>query len=333
MKNNTEYAITSLKTINIHYTINFPSEVYTLIQLENNFILAGLGNGSLYFFNVNNIQKPFFILNVDDTPITNILQLKNGTIVCATKNPSICTIVEHPQNKNEYEVDKRINIKIQGHQINKIIELENNNIISIDNAYISLWSNKFDLIKEKKINSPIIDIILLNKNKFVCALPLKKCLKYFESEKLNQEYEIKNIKFIQSLDLNNIFCILNDEFLFVGGCLGCIYLINLKYKEFVANIKLRNEKEIITSVYNLVNGDLLCGGSLVFDDNNNKVVKVESDLIQFQYRQYKNSFKEIARKKGLHENIIRDIKEIINHKKMKEVVTVSLDGTIILLNN
>ena len=311
MKNNTEYAITSLKTINIHYTINFPSEVYTLIQLENNFILAGLGNGSLYFFNVNNIQKPFFILNVDDTPITNILQLKNGTIVCATKNPSICTIVEHPQNKNEYEVDKRINIKIQGHQINKIIELENNNIISIDNAYISLWSNKFDLIKEKKINSPIIDIILLNKNKFVCALPLKKCLKYFESEKLNQEYEIKNIKFIQSLDLNN----------------------NLIYKEFVANIKLRNEKEIITSVYNLINGDLLCGGSLVFDDNNNKVVKVESDLIQFQYRQYKNSFKEIARKKGLHENIIRDIKEIINHKKMKEVVTVSLDGTIILLNN
>ena len=99
MKNNTEYAITSLKTINIHYTINFPSEVYTLIQLENNFILAGLGNGSL----------PFFILNVDDTPITNILQLKNGTIVCATKNPSICTIVEHPQNKNEYEVDKSNN--------------------------------------------------------------------------------------------------------------------------------------------------------------------------------------------------------------------------------
>ena len=131
--------------------------------------------------------------------------------------------------------------------------------------------------------------------------------------------------------INNIFAILNDELLFVGGCLGCIYLINIQHKEFVANLYLANEKEIITSVYNLTNGNLVCGGSLAFDDNN-KVIQVVSDLVQYEYRQYKNELKEISRKKNIHSNIIRNIKEIINHKEMKELVTVSLDGTILIWN-
>ena len=110
-----------------------------------------------------------------------------------------------------------------------------------------------------------------------------------------------------------------------------IYLVNIKYNEFVANVKLGDERKIITSVYNLPNGDLLCGGSLVIDDSN-KVVDVVSDLIQYKYKQYQNYFREVYRKKGIHSNIIRDLKEIINYKKMKEIVTVSLDGKVILLN-
>jgi len=323
--------ITSLKNLNIHYTLSFPSEVYTLVQLERGLILIGLGDGSIYFYKVENITNHFFILKADENPIINILELKNGSLICTTNTPSICIINEHPQNKNEYQVAKRINTKSQGKQINKLIELENENLISVDNTYISLWSNKLDLIKEKKINSPIIDAIELNKKKFVCALPLKKCVRYYEKDNLNQKYEIKNIKFIQNIEINNIFCILNDELLFIGGCFGCIYLVNIKYNEFVANVKLEDERQIITSVYNLPNGDLLCGGSLVIDDSN-KVVDVVSDLIQYKYKQYQNYFREIYRKKGLHSNIIRDLKEIINYKKMKEIVSVSLDGKVILLN-
>ena len=330
-KNDYSPSITSLKNLNIHYTLDFPSEVYTLVQLESGLILIGLGDGSIYFYKVENITKHFFILKADENPILNIIELKNGSIVCTTNAPSICTISEHPQNKNEYQVEKRINTKSQGKQINKIIELDNEKLISVDNAYISLWSNKFDLIKEKKINSPIIDVIELNKKKFVCAMPMKKCVRYYENENLNQKYEIKNIKFIQNVEFNNIFCILNDELLFIGGCFGCIYLVNVKYNEFVANVKLGDERQIITSVYNLSNGDLLCGGSLVIDDSN-KVVDVVSDLIQYKYKQYQNYFREIYRKKGIHSNIIRDLKEIINYKKMKEIITISLDGKVILLN-
>ena len=179
-------SITTLNNINIHHTLNLPSEIYTLIQLENGLILIGLGNGSLYIFNKNNFLKPFLILNIDRFPIINIIELKNNSIICTSNKPAIFIVKENPQNKNEYEIIKKINTKTQGHQINKIIELPNENIISIDNSYITLWNNKLDLIKEKKIGSPLIDIICINKKRVACALPLKKLIIYFENEKLNQ---------------------------------------------------------------------------------------------------------------------------------------------------
>ena len=330
-KSSFDSSITSLKTINIHHKINLPSEIYTLVQLENSLILIGLGNGSLYIYKKENILEPAYVLKVDKHPIVNILQLKDDTIICTSNFPSIFILKENPQNKVEYEISKKISTKSQGKQINKIISLPNDNLVLIDNVFITLWTNKLELKKEKKINTPIIDIISINKKTLACALPLKKAIIYLENEKLNQEYEFKNIKFIDSIDFNNIFSIINDELLFVGGCLGCIYLINLHHKEFVANIYLANNKEIITSVYNLVNGNLLCGGSFVVD-NDNKLVKVDSDLVQYEYRQYENAIKEISRKKGIHSNIIRIITEIINHKEMKELVTVSLDGNVIIWN-
>ena len=330
LKSNYDSSITNLKTIN-HYSLNLETEIYCIIQLENGLIILGLGNGSIYFYKKENLLSPFNTIKVDKFPITNIIQLKNNSIVCTSNNPSIFIINQNPQNGNEYEIEKKVKVKPQGKQINKIIELSNENLISIDNYFVTLWSNNLDEIKEKKLNSPIIDIIQLNKKRIACALPIKKLILYLEPEKLNQEYEFKNIKFINTLDFNNIFSILNGDLLFVGGCLGCIYLINLQHKEFVANLNLIDNNQVITSIYNLVNGDLLCGVSFILIDNE-KVTKVDSDLIQYKYNQYKNSLREISKKERIHSNIIRKIKEIINHKEMKELVSISLDGKSIIWN-
>ena len=89
LKSNYDSSITSLKKINIHYTLNLPSEIYTLIQLENGLILIGLGDGSLYIYNRENNLKPSYILKVDKYPIVNILQLKDETIICTSNYPSI----------------------------------------------------------------------------------------------------------------------------------------------------------------------------------------------------------------------------------------------------
>ena len=332
LKANIDSSITSLSKMHLFNKFNFPSEVYTVVQLNNGTILEGLGNGSIYFFMNDNLINPSNILNVDKFPITNIIQLENNSIICSSNSPSLFIIKENPQIKNEYEIIKKKNTKSYPQQnINKIIELPNENLIYIDNYFITMTKNDLSLIKEKKINSPIIDIILINKKTVVCALPAKKSIIYFETEKLNQEKEIKNIKFLQTVDFNNIFCILNHELLFVGGCLGCIYLISLKNTNFIAHLNLVNNREIITSVYNLKNGDLACGVSIV-EDINDKVVGVISDLVQFEYKEYQNSFQEIHRLKKLHSNIIRVVKEIINHKGMKILISASLDGTTHFFN-
>ena len=61
-KNDYSPSITSLKNLNIHYTLDFPSEVYTLVQLESGLILIGLGDGSIYFYKVENITKHLYVI-------------------------------------------------------------------------------------------------------------------------------------------------------------------------------------------------------------------------------------------------------------------------------
>ena len=333
LKQKCDSSVRNLDTIHLHHLINLNSEVYSYIQLENTLIIIGLGNGTINYFNKEDLFNPFFILHLDNHPISNITPIPNNLIACSSNKPTIFIVGEDPQNRGEYEIKNKINLKNSANQINKIVSLENSNILTIDNCFISLWSSNFDIIREKKINSPIVDLLLLKKKKFVCALPLKQCLTFYEHEKLTETYNIKDIKFISCVDFNNILCLFSDEdLILVGGCLGSIYLVNLKYKEFIANIKLENTKGIVTSVYQLVNGDFVCGVSQVFADEAGENVKVSSDLVQYQYRALSNSFREISRKKDIHSNIIRIIIEIINHKEMKELITASLDGSVKVWN-
>ena len=334
LKQKCDSSIRNLNTIHLHHLISLNSEIYSYIQLENSLlIIIGLGNGTINYFHKEDLFNPFFILHLDNQPITNIAPISNNLIACSSSKPAIYIVGEHPQNQGEYEIKNKINIKNTSVQINKIVSLENSKILTIDNCFLSLWSSNFDIIKEKKINSPIVDLVLLKKKNFVCALPLKQSLTFFEHEKLSETYNIKDIKFISCVDFNNILCLFSDEdLLFVGGCLGSIYLVNLKYKEFIANIKLENLKGIVTSVYQLVNGDFVCGVSQVFADEQGENVKVCSDMVQYQFKSLSNSFKEISRKNEIHSNIIRVIIEILNHKEMKEIITASLDGNIKVWN-
>lgn len=333
LKQQCDSSIRNLSTIHLHHLINMNSEIYSYIQIEENMIIIGLGNGTLNFFHKEDLFNPFFVLNLGKNPITSLYAFDKKIIASSSTQPTIFIIGEHPQNRGEYEIKKKINLKNASTQINKIKQLENSKIITIDNCFINLWSNNFELIKEKKINSPIVDILLLKKNKFVCALPLKQCLTFYEPEKIAETYNIKDIKFINCVDFNNILCLFADEdLILVGGCLGCVYLVNLKYKEFIATINLENRKGIVTAVYQLVNGDFVCGVSQIFADESGENVKVQSDLVQYRYRAMNNSFKEINRKKEIHTNIIRIIFEIINHKEMKELISGSLDGNIKVWN-
>lgn len=51
---------------------------------------------------------------------------------------------------------------------------------------------------------------------------------------------------------------------------------------------------------------------------------ISSNLTQFRYEN--QTFKEVHRKKNVHEDIIEKITEIVNHKGINEFATISLDG-------
>lgn len=331
-----ESAIKSIKNVHLHHLSEVDSEAYCINQIHNSFILVGLGNGDIIFYKKENLVNPFYKIHVDGFPITNLVEISDKFISCSSAKPSLIILGEHPQIKNEYEIKSKINLRSSSGSINKLILLPNDIISSVDNMYISLWTFKsqknIELIKEKKIGTPISDIISLNKNTLVCALPLKKSLLFFDSEKLTQTYEIKDLKFVNSLEFNNILCLMSNDFLFVAGCSGNAYLINLKHKEFVANVKLTYNEEIITSVYELINGNLLCGISVLMQDPVNSTILVSSDLVQYDYKPDSNRFQVINRIKDTHNGIIRCIKEIINHKEMKELVSVSFDSTVKIWN-
>ena len=73
------------------------------------------------------------------------------------------------------------------------------------------------------------------------------------------------------------------------------------------------------------NGDLLCGTSLVIKDPETQKEYINSSLAQ--YRLENKIFQEIYRKSDAHENIIKKICEIVNHKGISEIGTISFDST------
>ena len=113
--------------------------------------------------------------------------------------------------------------------------------------------------------------------------------------------------------------------LIIGGCVGIVYLVSLKNKQFVANVNIRYKNELITTMLRMHNGDLLCGTSILTIDENTQKEFICSNLVQYRYEN--KIFKEIYRKPNAHDDVIIKLCEIINHKGISEFGTISLDST------
>ena len=73
------------------------------------------------------------------------------------------------------------------------------------------------------------------------------------------------------------------------------------------------------------NGDLVCGTSMIVNDNDTQQEYICANLVQFRYEN--QVFKEVHRKKNVHEDVISKIIEIVNHKGINEFATISYDGS------
>ena len=328
MKNDfsTELHIDDISKINMHhhYDIDFPA--CSIIQLESGTIAVGLTNGRIIFFNAINLEEPYLCFKVDEYPIYSILQLEDDQLLC-NSGKNLYMIYDSKKDSNFNKKEKINNENIYG-TINKIILNYDKSILIADDKYISLFHQEkktLNLIKHLKVNAPIMDINLVKINVLLAVVPKLHKVIFCDPEKLVKTYEYQNIKFYDGINYNNIISRISKDLIVIGGCMGYIYLVNLKNKQLIANVGIRYKNEIITCIYLINNGDLVCGTSMIVNDNDTQQEYICANLVQFRYEN--QVFKEVHRKKNVHEDVISKIIEIVNHKGINEFATISYDGS------
>ena len=328
MKNDfsTKLIIDDISKINIHHQYDTNCPVYSIIQLDSGIIVIGLYNGSIIFFNANNLEEPYLCLKVDEFPIYSVLQIEDDELIC-NSGQNLYLIYE---TKTKYNFDKKekiINENLHGN-INSILLMYDKSILIGDDRYISLFNKekkKLKLIKHLKVNAPIMNLNLIQTNLLLATVPSLQKIIFCDAEKLINTYELKNIKFYKGIKYNNIICRISKDLIAIGGCIGSIYLVNLKNKHLIANVNISYKNEIITCIHLIENGDIFCGTSMIMKDNNTQKEYICPNLVQFRYDN--QVFIEVRRKKNVHEDVIEKIIEIVNHKGINEFATISLDGT------
>lgn len=322
-----EIAIENISRINVHHQSNTFSPICSILQLESGVVVIGLLNGNINFYSQLDLNNPYSFLKIDSSPINSICQIQDDQLLCCA-GAFLFLIFENNLKKLDYNKREKIIVENIYGIINKVILLPDESIVIGDNKYISLYrkkGKKINLIKQIKINSPILDLMVLQSNIVLAAAPQKQSLIFVDLDKFVQNYEIKNIKFYNDIKFSNIICKLQKDLLIIGGCVGIVYLVSLKNKQFVANVNIRYKNELITTMLRMHNGDLLCGTSILTIDENTQKEFICSNLVQYRYEN--KIFKEIYRKPNAHDDVIIKLCEIINHKGISEFGTISLDST------
>ena len=327
MKNNgaEKLVIDDISQINIHHYYDTKFPVCSIIQLDSGIIAIGLHSGSIMFFAATNLDEPYLSFQVDKFPIYSLLQIADDQLICSS-GPHLFLLFDSKKNGNFEKKERIENENLHGN-INKILLMYDKSILIADDKYISLFQkekNILNLKKHFKVNSPIMNLYSIQSTLLLAIVPSLQKVLFLDPEKLIKTYEIQNMKFYEGIKYDNIICRISKDLILIGGCLGYVYLINLKYKQLIAHASIRFKNEIITCVYLIKNGDIVCGTSMIEKDRETQQEYICSNLAQFRYED--QMFKEVYRKKNVHEDVIQKIIEIVNHKGINEFATISLDG-------
>ena len=150
MKNDlsTKLIIDDISKINIHHQYNTNCPVYSIIQLDSGIIAIGLHNGSIIFFNANNLEEPYLCVKVDEFPVYSVLQIEDDELIC-NSGQNLYLIYETKMKYNFDKKEKIINENLHGN-INSILLMYDKSILIGDDKYISLFHKEKKKIKINK---------------------------------------------------------------------------------------------------------------------------------------------------------------------------------------
>jgi len=249
--------------------------VIFLLQLKDGRLASSSTDYCLNIYKLNSYELQLSIK--DESRCRSFIQINDGRIIACYDDGTIKVI--KLINENKYQIDQ--NIKGHSSFCRKVIEIKNNELISIsfDNT-MRIWKfneNKFNCIKTIKFqnNSSFCNILILNKNEVVTSSCGDKCLKFWNSENYQLTATINNIE--TDWTTKNM-CLLEDDILCIGGSNSKgFYLIKISTHEIVKNIK---GPKNVYSIDKCKDGMILC--SIINENENNSLIKYKYENLELK---------------------------------------------------
>ena len=189
------------------------------------------------------------------------------------------------------------------HSVDKIIEIKENELISISlDKTMKIWNlnneNKFECIKSINFQNSenCADIYKLNENEFITSSFDDKYIKFWNSNNYSNITTINNI--VSSWTWKNM-CLLENDLLCVGGSYSKrFYLIKISTHQLIKNII--GPKKIF-SINECLDGLFLC--SIIDKKGNNSLVKYKFEDL---------NLKKVFEKEKAHDSYIYSCTELNN---------------------
>ena len=269
------------------------SYVYAILQLQDGRLASSSNDGSISIYNKDTFEVELKI-NEHKESIYDLIQLKNENIVSCSYYDKKVNIYQLTENNN-YNLLSQMDVDYP----RKLLELENNEIVLLLNQSIIVYlniNNEFseDFNIERKQGGEFFDMIITKPEELV----------YIQFINLGthgnaceiQFFDLKSRKKKESIDLkrsfnyhpSNIFCMMNERHLCVGGT-DKITIIDINKKNIIREIE--NKGSYYYSLYKLNDNILLVG--------NNKNLE--------QWKISQNNLELISEKEKAHQSTIYEI--------------------------
>ena len=282
-------------------------------QLKDGRLAICNNDNELKIYDIDTFEEEISII-LHNNYINSFIQLKNGKIItCSTDNSM--QIIQ--LNKYDYKLEQ--NLKGHSDIIKKVIEINENMIISISyDKTIIIWeldtTNDYHYYKTiKSINiEETGNIYPINENEFVSLEYNKAILKFWKIDDYSIHTTIKEI-YSSNVNYNNNICLLDKDILGVGGRDNYgIYLIRISKYELIENI---------TSLYS-INSIIKCKNNI--DDNNFFLCSGYYKGQTISIYKYKNEKLELTKQiYNAHSNEICLCIEL--ERKNKEIIIASME--------
>ena len=200
-----------------------------------------------YFIGYNESNKTLYFLNFDESKykIDSIYEFNIGDIFSITKSTLENKILISLLNKKEIKIIdydfEKLSFNFSEIKCNNIFNNKYNyyfkciqlssGLFATSNDNITIWSNKENIwnqIKNINVNSDIYDMLLIDKDTFMCSISNQNLIIY----DISNYSPLKIIKNIDPSNEKNTLLKLNNNFILIISCKG-IGIFDIKSKELI----------------------------------------------------------------------------------------------------